>query len=78
MIPTDIENATAEMAKRILADDPTTDDGNLGLRHSREKIGPMEVEKTFDGFRRDLPDFVMEILKPYLVEPESWSVRLVN
>lgn len=65
IVPVFLKNATAELARSLLAGDPTTAPDTLG--YSKMKVGPLELE--IDKEDRDdesvIPDAVASMIEPY-------------
>jgi hypothetical protein len=75
VVPQAVLDAQCELALATLRDDPTQDNGNLGVR--RMKAGSVELEYSGAAPVRSLPDIAASILAPFLEPTSAHSVRLI-
>lgn len=62
-IPTAVKNATAELARWLLAENRTADDDTKGFK--RMKVGPLELETDRTDRKPVLPGVVRQMLRPF-------------
>lgn len=77
-IPTIVEHATCELALRILNDGTTDFYADDGLeRFNRAKIGPIDVEIRHGHSAAELPEVVLNLLRPVILS-SGYSAKLLR
>lgn len=65
VIPTELQHATAEYARQLLADTSLTDDYDVEAKGiKRLKAGPVELEFSASVYAKQIPDIVIQMLPP--------------
>lgn len=74
-VPEAVKDAQAELAKVLLTDDLTEDDGSRGIR--RLKAGPVDIEYEGRAPTRTLPDIVTALLADLLSPDQAETSMLL-
>lgn len=72
VIPTELKNATAELARQLILSDLTADSDTQSQGISRIKAGPVELQFRDDFVKKHLPDAVLMLL-PQSFICDNWK-----